>query len=273
MGGVGHAGRCVAGGRVARGHGSCVRVEGTGGRVRRVGRRSGPSASAAGGGGAAGEDPYAVLGVTRFATTEQLAGARKKLLVGCGGDAGCEARVEGAYDRIVAAQLALRMAGGDRLGLSVSKGFRFGDASWMPAWGPRVDPVGAEALKLNAGVFGALVLWGVLSSMAGTQPTMWSSVFAFFRVNAKVPPAVASGGGDGRNDTLEEKMVPIRRLLRVLGLVFAPVAVGVFLIAFLPIAFMNLTGLAIPLTFLTRRDLLITCVVCALQFYTCSFLR
>ena len=217
-----------------------------------------------------GEDPYEVLGVSRFATTEQMTSARKKLLAACGGDEGCAARVESAYDRIVASQLALRMAGGDRLGLSVSKGFRFGDVSWLPAWSPRRDVVDAKALKLNAAVFGVLIMWGVLSSMAGTQPTMWSSVFTFFRVNEKVP---AVAGGEARPDTLEEKLVPIRRLLRVLGLTFGPVAIGTVLIAFVPIAFMNVTGLAIPLTFLTKRDLLITLLTCTLQFYTCSFLR
>ncbi|GAQ79197.1 DnaJ domain containing protein [Klebsormidium nitens] len=217
-------------------------------------------AGAAPGGAAEEEDPYAVLGVSRLASSDDIMSARRRRVKDAErrGDTAAQERLEKAYDSIMYGQLNKRASGIAFGNVEVSKDIKYADRQPLtPKWWPKKAPVDRKNTLINAAVAGILIIStaGMKYPNADKLPLVLVAMILrlYFKLGEFYPYE--------EEDREEKANARNQLLLRVLGLSF-----GTFGVAGL-LSSLAASALAFP------PAIVVNTVVVATVFYVVSFLR
>ncbi|CAM6113011.1 unnamed protein product [Calypogeia fissa] len=243
------------------------------------------SCSAAGGAASnppAGSDesPYQVLGVTPFEKFDNIKAVytRRHRDAEKRGDEAAMARLEGAYDQLLMAQLRNRKQGRTVGDFEVSKEIKYADKrAWFP-WGPKSAVSSRNDILINFAGSAAIGIWMYVLQQADWKPLQFLLFGYVWRIFMKLadfePPASAqsSFAEDDEEQTTTRRQKTGKRLLRTLAFVFGCVAIA-------SVAFTGmlngyeLLGLYIPRAVINSQELFVTVTASVLLFIVGSYFR
>lgn len=213
-------------------------------------------------GGAAGEDPYQVLGIPRNADYNAIQRAyRKKVVEAVGNDAE-KLRIEAAHSSIMMSALTSRLQGNT----SVDKNVLYADRARFFPWRPRLF-FAEKNVIIYAGVAQAVLLaWALLSpATAGTQPVVWSAIAGavanIFKQNRINPPPAR-----GMEMSAEERSQGGKNIMRGAFLAFLATFGGCFAFYTAPDAIASALGRVLPLWFYEGQAMLLAIGSCLVNW-------
>lgn len=221
-------------------------------------------------GGAAGDDPYQVLGVPRNADSISIQRAyRKKVAELKGRDDAAVQRIEAAHSAIMMSALTSRLKGG----VSVEKEVLYADRAKYFPWRPRLWMAAKDILLYSALAQALMLAWGLLSPLtAGTQPVIWAAIAGavgnIIKQNRLNP--VPKGGPDAPPD---EKKQGAKNIMRGFFLAFLATFAGCFLFYTLPDAVAAQLGRVMPIWFYEGQSMLLVIGTCSMNWLMTAFTR
>lgn len=219
--------------------------------------------------GAAGEDPYQVLGLRAGATSEEVQKKYNymKREATMKGDDDTISKIEAAHTTIMMSQLTSRMKGG----VTIPKEVAYADKAVLFPWRPRVAVEEKKAILRNLIVAAVVLLWAVVGSQnAHTQPLFVSAALCIGAQYFKQGRFFPTGG---RYPSPEEKKNNGRNILRAFGLGLFGMFSGIFIFYTAPDLIFTQLNKTLPYWFYESQSLLLNTGGIIMNFVTASFLR